>query len=1058
MKIRILLILFLSASLNVFSQQVQVSGTVLSSEDNLPIVGANVLLKGQNAGTSTDFDGNYSLTANAGDVLLFSYIGFETQQVVLNDQKSIQIVLSPNTSTLDEIVVIGYGTQKKKEITGAVSVIGSETIEKLNPTRVEQALQGQVAGVNITSTSGAPGANANIRIRGISTNGNSSPLILVDGNPIGNLAALNPNDIKSVNVLKDATAGIYGVRAANGVILIETKSGSQNRDLKVEVDTYYAFQETTKKIDVLNASQFAQYVNDATGESKFFIQPSTGLIYETGGSDEPIRTDTDWQNSVFETAPMYNANINLSGGTEDVAYSFGTSYLSQDGIIGGSKSNFNRLTARMNLKYNLTDDIKITATAIYTHEEKNSLPENGIGAVLYNAINADPLSPVYDNSRRNDGYDDIRYGFGTVRTSAIEVFNPNAQIANTHNRAVVDKISPTIGVDYTFLDHFTVSSKFRLNQAIVRSEVFQPLVYFGGGKSPNRLNRNSFSQNRDRYDDYTWDNYLTYNNTFNENHNFTILLATSIWREKGQFAGMSAEDLYIDDIPVSSFDGADFANANQPIIPRFQPNQIEQGNDIFENRLASVFSRVQYNYKQKYLFSGVVRRDASSRFGPENSVGYFPSVSVGWNVSEETFLKDNSFINSFKLRGSYGIIGNDKIDDFAYVARLDGEGTYASNTELDETDLLIGVAEGKLSNPEIRWENQITGNIGFDLALLDNRIRISVDAFNKTTEDLLIRAEASGLTGVRGIGSSAPTINAGTVENKGIEVLVSYNDNLSEDFSFNTSFNFSTLQNEVTYVGSLAGFEEGGAFAIGSGILPSRMAPGQPIGYFHGYKTDGLYQSQEEIDALKDASPKGTYNTIIENETKNVGPGDLKFVDVNGDGKIDEDDRTYIGDPIPDVTMGLNLGFNYKNFDFSASAIASIGNDMVRDYERINTFANKSTRVLDAWSPTNTDGTQPRLSTGASLNTDFFSDHFVEDASFVRIQNIQLGYTFSQKAMDQLGVSKLRVYTSVNNLHTFTNYSGYDPSANSGAPIGGGIDRGFYPVAKTYMLGLNLSF
>ena len=1052
MKIRLLLFLFVSSTLTMYSQQNQVSGTVLSSEDNLPIVGANVLLKGQNSGTSTDFDGNYQISADKGAVLVFSYIGFETQEVILAGQKSIQIVLAPNTAALDEIVVIGFGTQTKKEITGAVSVIGAETIEKLNPTRVEQALQGQVAGVNITTSSGAPGANANIRIRGVSTNGNSSPLILVDGNPIGNLAALNPNDIKSVNVLKDATAGIYGVRAANGVILIETKSGSQNRDLKVEVDTYYAFQETTKTIDVLNASQFANYVNGASGETKFFVQPGTGLIYETGGSDEPIRTNTDWQESVFQAAPMYNANVNLSGGTEDLAYSFGTAYLNQDGIVGGDKSNFNRLTARMNLKYNLTDDLKITATAIYTHEEKNSLPEGGIAAVLYNAINADPLSKIYDNEFKGDGYDAIRYGYGIVKTSAIEVFNPKSQIANTYNRANVDKISPTIGVDYTLSDNLTISSKYRSNQAIVRSNVLRPLVYFGGGKSSNTLNRNNYSDNRDRYEDFTWDNYLTYKNTFNDDHNLTVLLAASLWREKGLFRGMSADDLYVNGIAVNSFIGADLSNAQAQLIPRFQPNAIEQGNDIFENRLASVFTRAQYNYKEKYLFSGVIRRDASSRFGPENSVGYFPSVSLGWNVSEEPFLKNNSIISSFKLRGSYGIIGNDKIDDFAFIARLDGEGTYASNVETDETELLIGVAEGKLSNPEIRWENQITGNVGFDLGLFDNRLRLTFDAFNKTTEDLLIRAEASGLTGVRGIGSSAPTINAGTVQNKGLEFLLSYNDNFSEDFSFNSSFNLSTLENEVTYVGNLSGFEEGGAFSISSGILPSRMAPGNPIGYFHGYKTNGLYQSQDEIDALNDAAPDGLYHT------KKIAPGDLKFVDTDGDGVITEDDRTYIGDPIADMTMGLNLGFNYRNIDFSASAIASIGNDMVRDYERVNLYANKSTRVLDAWSPSNTGGTEPRLNNGESVNTDLFSDYFVEDASYIRIQNIQIGYKFSQQMLDKLGVNSLRVYTSVNNLHTFTKYSGYDPSASSGSPIGAGIDRGFYPVAKTYILGLNLSF
>jgi len=1033
---------------SILGQQVQITGTITSSESDLPIAGANILIQGKNTGTITDFDGNYELSVEAGNSISISYLGFMTKTILIKDQTNIDVILDPDNELLDEIVVIGYGTQKKKEVTGAVSVVDSKAIEKLNPVRIEQALQGQVSGVNITNSSGAPGASANIRIRGVSTNGDSRPLILVDGNPITDLSVINPNDIKSVNVLKDATAGIYGVRAANGVIIIETKTGRKESELKVNVDTYYAFQQTSNTIELLGAKDFAQYVNDANGSDIFFIQPGTGLIYDPAVSaTEPITANTNWQNEVFQTAPMYNANVNISGGTKKVAYSFGSSYLSQDGIIGGDKSNYNRFTGSVNLKYDVKDNLKIYATAIYTHSNNNNLPEGGIGAVLYNAINADPLTLVKDPA----SLDPDANGYGIVRTTAIEVINPASQINSTYNRSFVHKISPTIGIDYTFLNHFTASSKYRMNHATVVSEIMRPFAYFGGGKSANQENRNGYVDNLDTYQDFTWDNYITYTNTFNEEHNLTVLLATSIWKESGKFAGNSGEELYIDNVAVSSFNGASLDNADT-IIPRFQPNQLELGNDIFENRLASIFTRIQYNYKQKYLFSGVLRRDASSRFGPENAVGYFPSASLGWNVSEESFLKNNPVINTFKLRASYGVIGNDKIPDFAFSSRLNGEGVYASNEEVTQEDLLIGVAAGKLANPEIKWENQITANIGFDVAVFDNRVSVSVDAFTKTTEDLLIPAETSGLTGVRGIGSSAPVINAGTVKNSGVEFLISYKDDFTEDFSFNTSFNLSTLKNEVTAVGSLAGFEEGGAFSIGSGILPSRMAVGLPIGYFHGYKTEGIYQNQAEIDGLDAASPNGAYHAA------GVTPGDLRFSDTNGDGEITEEDRTNIGDPIPEMTLGFNLGFNYKNIDFSASAFASIGNDMVRDYERINLYANKSTRVLDAWTPENTSTTTPKVSSGASVNTDLFSDYFVEDASYLRIQNIQVGYTFPLKMTEKINMEKLRLYTSINNLHTFTNYSGYDPSASSGDSIGGGIDRGFYPISTSYMLGLNLSF
>ena len=746
MKIRLLLFLFVSSTLTMYSQQNQVSGTVLSSEDNLPIVGANVLLKGQNSGTSTDFDGNYQISAEKGAVLVFSYIGFETQEVILADQKSIQIVLTPNTAALEEIVVVGYGTQRKKEVTGAVTVVGSEAIEKLNPQRVEQALQGQVAGVNITSSSGSPGSGANIRIRGISTNGDSRPLILVDGNVIEDLSAINPNDIKSVNVLKDATAGIYGVRAANGVILIVTKSGRKDSPLKFTVDSFYGFQQTASYLDLMKPYDFAQYVNDASGKTKFTVYPETG---------------TDWQKEVFQTAPMLSTNVSASGGTEKSAYSFGVSYLDQEGIVGLDKSGYSRLTSRLSYQYDLTDDLKLSTTAIYTHSEKNNLPENGIGAVLYNAVNLNPDLAVYDENGDYSLVKDIKQ---------IEIINPLAQIENTHNKSIVDKISATFGVDYTFLENFKVSSKFQMNHAVVLDDTFLPNAYYGPGKGNNRTT-NEVIDFGAVYDDYTWDNYITYTNTFNEDHNLNVLLGTSIFNTEGLYYGAIGRQLKDGSNSVAD---ATIENTEGIGSPRFQPESIALGANVFQSRLASIFARFQYNYQGKYLLSGVVRRDGSSKFGPENKFGYFPSGSIGWNVSEEDFLQNSSWLSSLKLRASYGIIGNDRIRDFVFLSRLNGEAVYSSNDEVEEADLLRGVAEGGLSNPEVRWEKQKTANIGLDAAFLDNRINITVDAYTKETEDLLIAPQVSGVLGASAPGSSAPFVNAGTVQNKGLEFRIAY--------------------------------------------------------------------------------------------------------------------------------------------------------------------------------------------------------------------------------------------------------------------------------------------
>jgi len=1002
------------------AQNSTVSGTVKSSVDGLPLIGVNVIVKDTSTGAVSDFDGNFTITNVQPDaILVFTYVGFETKE--LPASANMDVSLDEDNESLDEIVVIGYGTQKKKEVTGAVTVLGSKAIEKLNPVRVEQALQGQVAGVNVTSNSGSPGAGSNIRIRGVSTNGDSRPLILVDGNRVGDLSAINPSDIKSINILKDATAGIYGVQAANGVILITTKSGRKNSELKFQFDSYTGIQQTSKKLDLLNPTDFAIYVNDAAEDTEFFVYPQSG---------------TDWQDEVFETAIISNVNLSASGGTEKSAYSFGVSYLDQDGIVGLGKSNFNRLTARLNYQYDILENLKLTATALHTVSEKNNLAEGGIGAVLYNAVNINPNLAVRDADGNYSLVEDIRQ---------IEIINPLAQVENNFNTSRVSKISGTFGLDYTFLENFKVSSKLQMNHANVRSDVFRPEANYGPSRSGNVIGNEVVDHGAD-YDDYIWDNYITYENTFNDKHNLTVLLGTSLSHEEGIFYGYQGTSTIASNDPSQSVWDMEVIN------PRFQPNQIAVGNNVFEKRLSSIFTRVQYNFKGKYLLSAVMRRDGSSAFGSKNKYGYFPSASVGWNVSDENFLKDSSWLNNLKIRASYGVIGNDKIPLFGFSSLLTGEATYAPGDATGITDLLNGVAIGLIGNPAIQWEEQISQNIGFDTSLFNNKVSISADMYSKLTENLLIAPDGSGLLGAAAPGSALPIVNAGSVENKGVEFSINYNDSLSEDFKFNIGFNFTTLQNEVLSVDVGGnGIVNGGEFGVGISQTTSRMQAGMPMGYFYGYQTNGLYQTQSEIDVLNASAPEGVYHAT-------VAPGDLKFVDTNGNGYIDPDDRTNLGDPLADITMGLNIGFTYKNLDFSANAFASIGNDMVRDYERKDLYANRGTYMLDRWQGTGTSNSVPRVVSGASVNTDLFSDFYVEDASFLRLQNVQVGYTFNSKVLTSLGLDKFRIYVSGNNLYTLTDYLGYDPSASNGAPIGSGIDKGFYPVASSYLLGVNLNF
>lgn len=1057
---------FLGFSGTIFAQK-NLQGNVVDQETGDPLPGVSIILLDQGKGATTDFDGNYELIVNQGDVISFSYIGFETQQITIGNQDRLDIQLSPEQNELEEIVVVGYGIQRKKEVTGAVSVLGSKAIEKINPVRVEQALQGQVAGVNITSASGSPGAGSNIRIRGISTNGDSRPLILVDGNIIEDLSVINPNDIKSINILKDATAGIYGVQGANGVILIETKTGRKNSPIQVSLDTYYGMQDTSKKVDLIdNAYDYATYVNNASlnggGRVKFYPIENTRLVFNLTDPNNPIETFTDWQDAVFENAAIHSTNVSFNGGTEKLAFSFGASHLDQDGIVGLEKSNYTRTTARVNLQYDVFENLKTSATAIYTNSTKNNLIESNIGSVLYSALNIDPFTTIRNEDPNSNGY-------GETLVTAREVVNPIAMIENTYNTTKVDKISATLGLNYSLFDGLNVESKFQYNHAAVFSDIFLPVFNYGSGKqgtvedNPNIIkdDGNSLIANVDFYEDYKWENFITYSTTFKEDHTLNVLLGTSIQEVKGLFTGRSGRGLINN---RNTIEDAIFAYVPpENIRERFNDNQIEAGDNRFMTRLQSIFTRLQYNYKEKYLFSAVLRRDGSSKFGKVNRFGYFPSASLGWNISEEDFLNNNTTVSYLKFRASYGVIGSDRIDLNRFISLLDGQALYTNNDETDADDVLMGKALGGLANPEIRWENTVSGNLGIDAKFFNDDLSLSLDVFSKKTNDLLVQANVSGVLGAAAPGSSPPIINAGDVLNEGFEALISYNKSINNNLRFNVSYNFSTLHNEVVFVGSSEGFLEGGSFLVGENLRTSRMEAGYPIGYFYGYKTDGVYQSQAEIDALNFNAPLPTNggNRIYH---ANARPGDLKFVDVDGDGTITVNDKTYLGDPIPDVTMGLNIGVNYKSIDFSASSFASLGNDLVRDYERKNLYSNKGAYVKDSWTTTNPSNSIPRPVNGASVSYDNFSDYFVEDASYVRIQNIQLGYTFNEALTKKIGVEKCRLYASGNNLFTFSKYRGYDPSATGGGtngrgePIGSGIDKGFYPVAKTYLLGMNLKF
>jgi len=1003
-------LLLCSLSLGTLAQENSVSGRVTSADGDEPLPGVTVMVSGTTRGTITDIDGRYALQVPEEAVLVFSFVGMQTREIPVNGRSVIDVAMEVETTGLDEVVVIGYGTVKKKDVTGAVSLVDSETIENLRPAKIEQAMQGTMAGVNVTMQSGAPGAGLDIRIRGVSTNGDASPVVIIDGYQ-GDLNTLNPSDIENITVLKDAQAAIYGTVGANGIILVTTKSGRKNSPARVSLNSSVGMQETTRTLPVLNATEYAVILNES---------------YAANGQQLPypdisgLGAGTDWQDALFSTAPVYNNDLTVSGGGERAVYSLSVSDLTQKGIVGGDKARFKRNTARINTGIDLAEWLHFESSLMYTYLTRTSFNDFGLASVLFNALNMPSTLPVYDEE-----------GQYTLAPSnlGIEIINPLAQIDNTYNNYHLNKLNGNFGLDFTITPQLRATTRIGFNTTHADYKTFSKMVDYGGKVFD--VTRSSVYQGRDNFNDYTFDAFITYENVWNDAHHLTGTVGTTVYKTWGDNLNATGFD-----IPYNSWEFADISLANGLNTTK------ATGSWTYDQRRLSYFARLQYDYLGKYLLSAMLRRDASTKFGPDNSVAWFPSVTLGWIISDEGFMQDLEAINLLKMRASYGILGSDKIGDYQYISQLNGEATYVF-----DGILVFGKAVGPSPNPAIKWEQSEQLDIGLDMRLLENRIELSADYFLKTTRNLLIgNIPVSGILGIAAPGAAGPTANAGTVRNSGIELAVGHKGNIRQRFSYGINYNLTFLNNEVLEVNNGSGFVEGGSFGVGQ-PMPSRMEVGYPIGYFYGYQTEGLFQNQEEVEAHPSQVALGA----------EASPGDIRYADTNGDGVINADDRTYIGDPIPDLTMGLNLNFQLMGFDFIAYAYASIGNEMVRNYERTQPNVNRLGYVLDRWTGEGTGTEVPRVTTAATANA-IFSDFYVEDASFLRLQNIQLGYTVPGGLTQRIRIENLRVYAGISNLFTLTRYMGYDPAASSGAPVGAGFDAGFYPLPRIYSVGLNLNF
>ncbi|KGO91204.1 SusC/RagA family TonB-linked outer membrane protein [Flavobacterium subsaxonicum] len=1016
---------FALLALPAFAQQQTITGKIIAAEDGLGLPGVNIIEKGTTNGVSADIDGNYSISVNPNATLVFSFVGYATQEVAANGQTAINITLVSSASELNEIVVVGYGTQKRKVSTAATTVVSGKDLQQTNSIDATSALQGQSSGVSITSTSGQPGAAMTVNIRGVGTAGNSTPLYVVDGVVVDNgIGYLDPSSIERIDVLKDAAAAsIYGARAANGVVLVTTKKGADGK-MNVSLNSYTGFQEAYKRLDLLNAQQYGTIMNEAR------VNSGLAPLYTQQQIDSA--PNNNWQDELFNDGAMkQNHSLLINGGDSKATYSTGLSYYGQDGLIGGqtNQSSYDRITFTANTTFNVIKDrLKVGQNFSYAKIKSTGVADDGIYVnSIRSFLNAPPNYATYDENG----------DYGRSDISA-DIANPLGALYYTNfNENKINRYVGNIFAELTFARNFTFRTSFGIDISDSSYRSFVP-IYELSSVTYNTVS--SVTQSSNQNFSWIWDNTLQYKTSLGK-HNIDVLVGTSARERNLEYQSATGRNLIFDDFKHAYLDTA---------TDRTQ-NTVSGGRTPYN--IQSYFGRMLYDYDNKYLFTATIRRDGSSEFGPNNKYAYFPAFSAGWNVDQEGFFPEESAVSSLKIRGSWGQNGNDQFSrQFAYMSTISSyDKNYHFGTGTNELPLQVGSSPDALSNPNLKWETSEQLNIGFDATLFRN-LTLTVDYYDKQTKDWLVQASVPEIAGAQ-----APFINGGDVTNKGFEIGLGYNAKLSDDWHLTVNANLSKNKNEVTRIANQNGIIYGDANLLFQGIDEiNRVQEGHPIGYFYGLKTDGIFQNTAEVAAY---SQNGT---PIQPSAQ---PGDVKFVDLNGDGRINADDKTEIGDPNPDYYYGFSLQLNYKAFDFSVFTYGVAGNQVaygVRDYGR--PFNNYTTDVFDRWTTEGSSNTTPRVTYGTTDNGNYtkFSDLFLQDAGFFRIKTVTIGCDLA-KLTKFLGdsFSQFRIYGSANNLFTFTDYKGLDPEVgfgNTNQTWARGIDVGFYPQPRTYMIGLSANF
>lgn len=1003
-----------------------VSGKVVSIDgETLP--GVNVVVKGTSNGTITDIYGMYSIAIPTKEsVLVFSFIGMKSQDISVKAGGVHDVVMLPSVEMISDVVVVGYGTVKKSDLTGSVSSVKAEELRSTPATTFDQALQGRAAGVQVVQTSGVPGGGTSIRIRGTSSvNASSEPLYVIDGmlvntdmgevsvagnGPnIGPLASINPNDIESIEILKDASASaIYGSRGANGVILITTKRGKAGVG-KINVDCYYGVQEVANKLDLLNAKQYAEFVNEASvnaGQNPVYVNPAN------------LGEGTDWQDELFRIAPMANYQLSISGGSEKTKYAVSGSYFTQDGIVLGSS--FDRYSFRINLDQDVNSYLTIGTSLSFSAIKANRVetgPGSFVGGVVANALQINPILPVYDEN--------IPGGYTFQHDRKDAVGNPIAAAKEYESLTTTYRLLGNTYLKLKLAKNLEFKTSFGIDGLFSKSKSF----------GPNYLKQTQSSKGEASISDLqamTWlnENILTYNYSFNEAHRINLLAGFTMQQFKNEYLNGMAFD-FLDD-------RTGYHNLGAALNPQ------NPSNGESEWSMLSYLGRINYNIKEKYLVTLSGRVDGSSKFAEGKKYGFFPSGAFAWRASEEDFIKNIELISNLKVRLSYGLIGNQSISPYNSLALVGpvGQGVFNSDSG---SEVITGNEPLSYPNEDLKWETTKQANIGFDIGILNSKIVLTADFYKKKTSDLLLATPIPYTSGF-----SSTLLNVGNVENKGFDLDLR-TVNLDKEIKWTTSINFSINRNKITNLSR----EEDIHLGFGGNILRE----GESLGTFYGYVFDGIFQSDEEAAnsaVLKGQEPTGA------NPASHAKAGDRRYKDLDGNNVIDENDRTIIGAAEPDFVFGINNSISYKNFTLNFFFQGSVGNEMVNmNLNNLENFNGEQNMLAEAglnrWTPENPGNKYPRALAAGSLDN-VFSSRLVEDASYLRLKNITLGYTVPKSVIKRIGLNNLRIYTTATNIWTLTDYSGYDPEGNAyGATTNiVGVDNGNYPQAKTYTFGVQI--